>query len=44
MLTFKGCYETVFFLGSGITNFLTFYNFQNKVGLASIFFFKMFKS
>ena len=44
MLTFKGCYETVFFLESGITNFLTFYNFQNKVGLASIFFFKMFKS
>ena len=31
------------FLKSGLTTFFTFCNFRNKVGMAIIFFFKMFK-
>ena len=31
------------FLESGLTTFFTFCNFRNKVGMAIIFFFKMFK-
>ena len=42
MLTVQGCSRALF-LESGLTTSLALCNFQNKVGMAIIFFFKMFK-